>query len=125
MTLLQKLSPGRGCSALLLLPNISQMPPGSQTVSEWGSAGSDWGDTVLPSVSVGETTAQILGSCSKNRNQSDRSTREDLTPFLGSRAGTGAGKREAALEKMQSLQGNRDRVFWQKEKVNTEQCEMP
>lgn len=107
MTLLQKLSPGRGCSALLLLPNISQMPPGSQTVSEWGSAGSDWGDTVLPSVSVGETTAQILGSCSKNRNQSDRSTREDLTPFLGSRAGTGAGKREAALETETGFSGRK------------------
>lgn len=120
MALLQKLSPGQVTPSSKHLSNASW-----ESDSEWGSAGNDWGDTVLPSVSVGETTAQILGSCSKNRNQSDRSTREDLTPFLGSRAGTGAGKREAALEKMQSLQGNRDRVFWQKEKVNTEQCEMP
>lgn len=101
------------------------MPPASLTLN-WAHQAVNRGDTALPSASMGETAVQTLYPCSRDMRESCGSAGEDRSSLLGSRAGTGAGKREAVLEKAQeSLQGNMGRVFWKEGKVNTEKCTVP
>lgn len=101
------------------------MPPASLTLS-WAHQAMNWGDTALSSASMGETAVQTLDPCSRDIRESYGSAAEDRSSLLDSRAGTGAGEREAALEKAQeSLQGNMGRVFWKEGKVNTEKCTVP